>query len=250
MRKLFMTFLFILSITFSYLQTALATDVTTIDNGHWKYTLIESEQTTTVDTVIIYFHGSGNTGYRLRDLNNLMGEKAADGPTKYATTITEDWLPAGTVMVCPQAHDDSDFHSNTDEVLDLIELQQVTYPEAKIVLAGHSNGAIMIFNLAYNYGYDIADGWVFISGRSNTGNELDSSMENAMVVVGTGEASRRIGLNTRNDFDNLFYTELGTRECAWREEDTNNAYVVGDWTHGQTPRIFLEDFFWEWIKDV
>ena len=71
-----------------------------------------------------------------------------------------------------------------------------------------------------------------------------------MVVVGTGEASRRIGLNTRNDFDNLFYTELGTKECAWREEDTNNAYVVGDWTHGQTPRIFLEDFFWEWIKDV
>ena len=232
------------------MQSAFATDVTCIDNGHWKYTLIENEQTTSVDTVIIYFHGSGNTGSTVKTLTKLMGKKAADGPTKYATTVTEDWLPPGTVIVCPQAHSDNDFHANTDEVLDLIELQQTNYPEAKIVLAGHSNGAIMIFNLACTYGSDIADGWVFISGKSNTGKRLDSSMTNVMVASGTGEKKSKIGLARRGDFDNLFYTELGTKVTAWREEDTNNAYVVGSWSHGQTPRIFLEDFFWEWIKDV
>lgn len=244
-------FILIALCLFSFgIQVAFATDVTRIDGGHWKHTRLENELTEEVDTVIIYFHGSGNTGNTLGDLSVLMGKKAADGPTKYATTITYDWLPKGVVIVCPQAHNDKDFHESVDEIFCLIEEYNEKYPDAKLVLAGHSNGAMMIFNLAYQYGTDIADGWVFISGKSSKGYALPSDSTNIMVASGTGEINSKIGLARRSDFENLFYSPLGTSETAWREEDTNNAYIVGDWTHGQTPRVFLEDFFWEWIKDV
>ena len=243
--------IFICLFSFS-IQSAFATDVTCVDGGHWKYTKLENELTEKVDTVIIYFHGSGNTGNTLHNLKSLMGEKAADGPTKYATTISYEWLPVGTIILCPQAHNDKDFHNSEDEVFCLIREYSQKYPDAKIILAGHSNGAMMIFNLAYEYGTDIVDGWVFISGKSSRGYELPSDSTNIMVVSGTGEINAKIGLARREDFENLFYSPLlsETEETAWREEDTNNAYIVGDWTHGQTPRVFLEDFFWEWIKDV
>ncbi len=250
MRKVIFILTFSMLILFGTCKTGFMADVTCIDNGHWKCTVIENEQTTIVDRVIIYFHGSGNTGRNLRDLNNLMGKKAADGPTKYATTVQSDWITPGTVIVCPQAHNDKDFHENEDEVFHLINQQLSRYPNAKIILAGHSNGAIMLFKLAYKYGGDIVDGWAFISGKSPNGTTLNSTMTNVLVASGTGERYSKIGLARRADFDNLFYTKLGIEVTAWREEDTNNAYVVGDWTHGQTPRIFLERFFWEWIADI
>ena len=249
MRKRILILFILLCTTCLSVSTAFATDVTLIDGGHWKWVVIETEQTQVVDTVIIYFHGSGNTGSTLNSLKTLMGQSAADGPVKYATTIENEWLPAGVVIVCPQAHDDNDFHRNTNAVFELIEEQAIAYPGAKIILAGHSNGAMMLFNLAYNYP-DIVDGWVFISGKSTNGDHLDSDMTNVMVASGIGELHAKIGLARRSDFDNLFYSELETNISAWREEDSNNAYVVGDWTHGQTPRIFLEDFFWDWIKDI
>lgn len=239
-----------LVITILVVGNAFALDVTLVDNGHWNYAKISSELTETVKTVILYFHGSGNTGNSLNSLRNLMGKKAADNPVKYATVfIEEEWLVPGTVIICPQAHNDNDFHENQDEIFWMIEQQEKLYPKANIILAGHSNGAMAIYRLALTHP-DIADGWVFISGKSINNKQLDSDMCNVFVASGTGEINSRIGLAKRQDFANLFFSELGTNITAWKEEDSHNAYFVGDWTHGQTPRLFLEDFFWEWIVEI
>lgn len=244
--------LILLSLVLSFsIQSIAFADAIRIHNKPWNYILIENKETVEVDTIIFYFLGSGNNGTSLGDLSILMGEKAPDGPAKYATTTHKtNWPPVGTIIVCPQDRDDRDFYKNIDSVLSLMEEYTRRYPKAKVILTGHSNGAIMLFTFATTYGTDMADGWVFISGRSPKGDQLPSYMRNVMVVVGTKEDVRRVGINTRNDFKNLYNVELGTEVTKWREEYSNNAYVVGDWTHGQTPRIFLEDFFWDWIKDV
>ncbi len=250
MRKVFLSIILSLSILFGTTKVAFMTDVTMVNTGHWRCTVLETEQTDVVDTVIIYFHGIGNTGRGFSGLRTLMGKHANDGPTKYATTLTDDWIAPGTVIICPQARDNADFQDHKDEILKLVDQQYEKYPGAKVILAGHSNGAVILFNVACIYGHDVVDGWVFISGESRTSKKLDPSMSNTMVAVGAREQYAKIGLPSRHDFDDLFYTELGDKETAWREEDTNNAYVVGDWSHGETPRLFLEEFFWEWLKDI
>ena len=250
MRKVSKIFVATLLLIFLMTINALAIDVTMVDNGHWNYAKITSELTEKVKIVILYFHGSGNTGSRLNDLKVLMGKQAADNPVKYATVLTdEEWLPPGVVIVCPQAHNDKDFHENQDEILWLIEQQEALYPDAKIVLAGHSNGAMAMYRLAQNYP-DIADAWIFISGKSINSQKLSSDMCNVFVASGIGEINSKIGLAKRMDFANLFYSKLTTEISAWKEEDSHNAYMVGEWSHGQTPRVFLESFFWEWIAEL
>lgn len=251
MRRKVTTFLILVLLLSFVTQSIAYADVNRIRDKPWNYILIENDETVEVDTLVFYFLGSGNSGNSIGDLTILMGDRAPDGPAKYATTThTDNWPPVGTVIVCPQDRNDRDFHSNIDQVFPLMYEYTAKYPVAKVILVGHSNGANMLFTLACEYGTDIADGWVFISGRSPKGEQLPSYMQNVMVVVGTGEDVRRIGLNTRNDFKNLYHVELGTEVTKWREEDSNNAYVVGDWTHGQTPRVFLEDFFWIWMNDI
>lgn len=213
----------------------------------WCHTMIFPEEEIVVPTtIIIYLPGAGHTGSDKDDLERFA---QANHPVKYSR---EDSIPMpdDCVIICFQAHGENDFRNKSDELSEVINALSGSCPEAKIILAGHSNGALATYQMAAKGNPDI-DGYVFISGMKSENTEKLSMIPNCLVVYGYESM-----LSCRTDFSNLFYnTDITDKKyhgaSSYVEEVTNNAYFVSTkWDHGSAPQVFQEDFFWEWVSNV
>lgn len=213
----------------------------------WCQTMIYPEEEIVVPTtVIIYIPGAGHTGSSKEDLERFA---LADHPLRYSRNGDLE-MPDDCIFICFQSQTEGEFKSKSDELCEVIHALAETLPDAKIILAGHSNGALATYKIAASNNPDI-DGYVFISGLKNPEDNKLPLLRNCMVVYGHESLS-----SSRKDFSNLFYnTDITDRKyqtsISYVEETTNNAYILNaKWTHGSAPQIFLEDFFWEWVSNV
>ena len=213
----------------------------------WCHTIIFPEEEIVVpSTIIIYLHGAGHAGY---DKDALERFARANHPVRYSR---EDNIPMpdDCIIICFQENGNNTFWSKSDKLCEVISALSENCPEAKIILAGHSNGALTTYKIAAEGNNDI-DGYVFISGLRAEKSEKLSLIPNCLVVYGYESM-----LSCRRDFSNLFYNTDITdtqyhQEISYVEEITNNAYFVSrEWTHGTAPEIFQKDFFWEWVTNV
>ena len=230
--------------------TPLSVEATTdlpLDGEPWCQTMIFPEEDLVhPNTIIIYLHGAGETGQNLDDLERFA---RANHPLKYSREgILE--MPDDCIIICLQAKTEGAFSKKSDKLCEMIHLLSVDQPDTKIILVGHSSGAMATYEIAAAGNPDI-DGYVFISGMRTDKTEKLSLIPNCLVVFGYEEM-----LGCRTDFSNLFYnTDIGDNkyreEISYTEEITNNAYFVSKkWDHGSAPQVFLEDFFWEWVSNV
>ena len=226
--------------------TAFATTDIPFDGKPWCHTMIfPEEEIVHPTTIIIYLHGDGNNGSRKEDLELLT---KVDHPLKYAREDTLE-IPDDCVIVCFQSHSNGEFRNKYDELCEVIHALAESCPEAKIILAGHSHGAMAAYKIAATGNTDI-DGYVFISGIRPKESKTLTLIPNCLVVYGNEEWRA-----SRSDFSDLFYqTDITDSKYAqvssYSEETTNNAYFLGPWSHGGSPQIFQEDFFWEWVSNV
>ena len=213
----------------------------------WCYTVILPEEDIVVpNTIIIYLPGAGHTGSNQDSLERFA---RANHPVKYSR---EDLLPMpdDCVIFCLQAYGENDFRTKQDQLCEVIQTVSSSFPEANILLAGHSNGAMATYEIAASNNPDI-DGYIFISGMRTKESKKLSLIPNCLVVYGYESM-----VAYRTDFSELFYdTDISDKkysgEISYVEELTNNAYFVNrEWTHGTAPEIFQEDFFWEWINNI
>lgn len=226
--------------------TASATTDLPFHGKPWCHTMIfAEEEIVNPTTIVIYLHGDGNNGNTKEDLDRLAN---VDHPLKYARENTLN-LPDDCVMVCFQSKSNGQFRNKSDELCEVIHALSETCPDAKIILAGHSHGAMAAYKIAAAGNTDI-DGYVFISGMQPGESEKLPFIPNCLVVFGSENLRA-----SRSDFSALFReTDITddkyANESSYVEESTNNAYFLGPWTHGSAPQIFLEDFFWEWVSNV
>ena len=226
-------------------QSASATGDFGFSNDKWNFSFIYPEETIyTPNVVIIYLHGDNTTG---RSINSLESMAKIEHPLRYAREETL-CLPDDTIMICPQAHVNGEFRTKQADLEEFIHEIRCMYPDAILILSGASHGSLATYKIAASKNEDV-DGYVFIAGvRPGESKEL-TLIPNCMVVYGN-----EVWLSRRGDYSALF-TETDITDSEYRnetyylEEDTNNAYVRGPWHHGNTPLIFLEDFFWEWINN-
>lgn len=225
---------------------AMAVSDVSVDSEPWDYLYIyPNDEVVTPNIVIIYLHGSNNSGYSVESLQNLA---RVDHPLKYAREGTLP-LPDDTIFICPQSRADGEFGNKRDKLSDFIHEIAQMFPDALIVLAGHSSGCIAVTHMA-NIDHPDVDGYVFIGGIKTANCKLLTDYTNCLVTYGNES-----WLSKRSDFAELFDSidltdkEFG-KNCSFLEEDRNNAYLVGPWTHGAAPKIFLEDLFWEWLNNI
>ncbi len=213
----------------------------------WCYTVILPEEDIVVpNTIIIYLPGAGHTGLNQDSLENFA---RANHPVRYSR---EDLIPMpdDCAIVCLQPYGESDFRTKQDQLCEIFQTLSTSFPEAKILLAGHSNGAMATYEIAASNNPDI-DGYIFISGMRTKESEKLSLIPNCLVVYGYESMVAH-----RTDFSDLFYdTDISDKkysgEISYVEEVTNNAYFVNrEWNHGTAPEIFQEDFFWEWVNNI
>lgn len=212
----------------------------------WNYAMIYPEDTTVnPNVIIIYLHGDGNNGQKLEDLVILAN---IHHPLRYHR---EDNLPQpdDTIFICPQTRSDSEFSAKIDDLKAMISAISEASPDAKIILAGHESGATTAYQIASEGNKNI-DGYVFISSNKPKRAEDLEFIANTLVVYGAEDTN-----NHRAIFKNLFWEhdiadKIYAAECSLIEELSNNAYFVGPWNPYNAPRIFLEDFFWEWLNNL
>lgn len=211
-------------------------------NQAWIY---PEDEIVTPNIVIIYLHGNGNNGSS--NIKDLWVMANVNHPLKYAKedtlVITDDVL-----IICPQSRGNGQFRSRRQDLSNMIKEIRDEFPEALLILAGHSNGAIATFIVATAENPCI-DGYVFISGdRSGESAKLPFT-KNCFVAYGINDNVRN-----RSVFSNLFEIKISdnkyAQKCQVTDAITKNAYMVGNWSHGQAPLVFLEDFFWEWVYKV
>ena len=213
----------------------------------WCQTIIyPEEEIVAPTTIIIYLPGAGHTGSTKKELERFA---RANHPLKYSREGNLE-MPDDCIMICFQSQAEGEFKKKSSELAEVIHAISESCPNAKIILAGHSNGCLATYKIAASKNPDV-DGYVFISGLMNAEDGQLPLMPNCMVVYGSEDLLAR-----RTDFSNLFYnTDISDkkyREDTYYVEDvTNNAYILNtDWTHGTAPEVFLEDFFWEWVSNV
>lgn len=217
-----------------------------LDCGLWDYMMIYGEEIPSdPDTVIIYLHGDNTRGTTKDDLEKLA---TIEHPLKYARD-DELSIPDNVLFICPQAEFDGQFRTQPDNLAGFILAMRIFYPEATIILAGASHGSLAAYNMAASLNEDV-DAYVFISGIRPGESEKISALRNCMVVFGD-----EVWLSKRGDYSNLFYQDDITdskfaKESLHYEEQTNNLYIRGPWNHGNTPSVFKEDFFWEWVSNI
>ena len=212
----------------------------------WNYTMIYGEEELSrPDVIIIYLHGDNSTGTEKEHLERLA---TIEHPLKYARA-DELPLPDNVLFVCPQAKYDGQFRTEQLNLEGFILFISMLYPDAKVILAGASHGCLAAYNVAAAKNEDI-DAYVFISGIRPTESKKLPLLRNCMVVFGD-----EVWLSKRGDYSNLFNKinitdSLYARESLHWEEETNNLYVRGRWHHGNSPLVFTEDFFWEWVNNI
>ncbi len=239
-------FCLIICIIPTFTLVAFAAGDYSIEGSRWYQSWIYAEEEMSVpNVVIIYLHGHGNSGTRLEHLERFT---RVDHPLKYSREETLP-LPDDTIMICPQSYANGEFTYRQKEISEVVHTVKTMYPDAIIVLAGHSSGAYATSVMAIN-GNDEIDGYVFISGV-NPGSIADfNDTKNCMIVFGNES-----WLHQRGNFSALFdETNIANSQysqvCSYLEEGRNNAYVRGPWGHGDAPKVFLEDIFWEWINNI
>lgn len=212
----------------------------------WNYTMIYGEEELSrPDVVIIYLHGDNSTGSTKQHLEQL---SKIEHPLKYSRA-DELPLPDNILFICPQAKYDGQFRTEQQNLEGFILFVSLLYPDAKIILAGASHGCLAAYKVACTANEDV-DGYVFISGIQPPESTKLSLIRNCMVVFGN-----ETWLSKRGDYSNLFYQvditdSTYAKESIHWEELTNNFYIRGPWHHGNTPLIFTEDFFWEWVSNI
>lgn len=217
-----------------------------IEGEHWNQLWICPEETLSEpNVIIIYLHGDNLTGRNLDALENMAYH---DHPLKYARNDTLI-LPDDAIFICPEAQYDGQFRTEKEHLEEFIEEIDTIYPDAKIILSGASHGCLATYKIAASLNKYV-DGYVFISGvRPGESDEI-STLRNCLVVF-----ADEPWLSKRNNYSILFQdadiTESRfTKEITYWETDTNNAYVRGPWNHSNSPLIFTEDFFWEWVTSI
>ena len=232
--------------TFTPITVAATTDLP-LDGEPWCQSMIFPEEDLVhPNTIIIYLHGAGHTGQTTDDLERFA---RANHPLKYSREGSLE-MPDDCIIICFQAKAEYSFSKKADELCEVIGALSESRPEAKIILAGHSSGAMATYEIA-TLGNPNIDGYVFISGMQTDQTEKLSLIPNCLVVYGYESM-----ISYRRDFSNLFYnTDITDKkfsnEISYVEEVTNNAYFVNkNWDHGSAPQVFLEDFFWEWVSNV
>ena len=195
--------------------------------------------------VVIYLHGSSNYG---KSMGDLVAFDRCEHPVKYARE-GKLYLPDNVVFVCPQAKVERDFRDRQSEkLLAYIEEIRAEFLGAKLILAGHSLGAISIYKFVSN-GYDPVDGYVFISGHQSSEPYKLPFITNAFVAFGAAESS----IDRRGDFSAL-YEEHAISSRTYRqesyllEEESHNAYMAVPGGHAWAVRVILQEFFWEWLN--
>lgn len=227
------------------LPTQAANDLP-IKSEPWNYSMIYSEDIPPdPEIIIIYLHGDNTTG---TDKDHLERMASIEHPLKYARD-DEIPLPDNVMFICPQAEFDGQFRTEQDNLGGFILFVRLMYPEATIILAGASHGSLAAYNVATSFNEDV-DGYVFISGIRPGESEKISTLRNCMVVFGD-----EVWLSKRGDYSNLFLEvditdSMYARESLHWEEKTNNLYIRGRWHHGNSPLVFTEDFFWEWVTNI
>lgn len=217
-----------------------------LDCDLWNYTMIFGEDVPPKpDIIIIYLHGDNSRGTTTEHLERLA---TIEHPLKYAR---EDLLPLpdNVLLICPQAEFDGQFRTEQENLEGFILFVSLMYPDAKIILGGASHGSLAAYKIAAFQNEDV-DGYIFVSGIRPPESEKLPTLKNCMVVFGD-----EWWLSKRGDYSNLFYQEDITdgkfeKESLIWEEETNNLYIRGPWTHHNSPSVFMEDFFWEWVSNV
>lgn len=244
-----LTYLLILCLflsTFTPLKVEATTELS-VAGEPWCQTMIFPEEDFVhPNTVIIYIHGAGETGRTVEDLERFA---RANHPLKYSREGTLE-MPDDCMLICLQAKNEGEFSKKSNELCDMIHALSESQPDTKIILVGHSSGAMATYEIASTGNSDI-DGYVFISGMQTDKCQKLPLIPNCLVVFGYEEM-----VAYRTDFSNLFYgIDISDKkyrdEISYVEEITNNAYFVSKkWNHGSAPQVFLEDFFWEWVNNV
>ena len=217
-----------------------------LDCDLWNYSMIYAEDIPYhPDVIIIYLHGDNSTGQEKEHLDRLA---TIEHPLKYSRE-DELPLPDNVMFICPQANFDGQFRTEQQNLEGFILFVSLMYPDAAIILAGASHGCLAAYNVAAARN-EYVDGYVFISGiRPGESEKLELS-RNCMVVFGD-----EVWLSKRGDYSNLFYqvditdSKFAYESLHW-EEATNNLYVRGKWHHSNSPLVFTEDFFWEWLNNI
>jgi peptidoglycan hydrolase-like protein with peptidoglycan-binding domain len=89
-----------------------------VDSEPWDYLYIyPNDEVVTPNIVIIYLHGSNNSGYSVESLQNLA---RVDHPLKYAREGTLP-LPDDTIFICPQSRADGEFGNQTEVALKAVQ---------------------------------------------------------------------------------------------------------------------------------
>ena len=245
-KRCFSLFICLILLTNVLVQPAFALGDLGFESENWKYSLIYPEEAVaTPNVVIIYMHGDNTTGNSIEDLEDMT---EIEHPLRYARegTLT---LPDDTIMICPQAHYNGEFRNKPEELEDFIHEIKCMFPDAKLILSGASHGSLATYKIAAR-GNSEVDGYVFIAGVRPGESKKLSLIPNCMVAFGNEP-----WLADRGDYSELF-TETNITDSEYRnetyylEETTNNGYIRGPWHHGNTPLIFLEDFFWEWVNNI
>lgn len=217
-----------------------------LDCDLWDYMMIYGEDVPPApDVIIIYLHGDNVRGKTQEDLERFA---TIEHPLKYARA-DEIPLPDNVMFICPQAEFDGQFRTQPENLGGFILFVRLMYPDATLILAGASHGSLAAYNMASSFNEDV-DAYVFVSGIRPGEAEKLSTIRNCMVVFGD-----EYWLSKRGDYSNLFLKADITdskfaRESIHWEEETNNLYIRGPWTHHNTPLVFTEDFFWEWVSNI
>lgn len=241
--RCFLCFSLVVSLLLSSTTKAAAIMIVEKQENPWNQAWIYPEdEIVTPNIVIIYLHGDGNNGSSR--LSDIWVMAKVNHPLKYAkedTLVVTDEV----LIICPQSRGNAQFRNQQDDLANMIAEIREMYPDALLLLAGHSNGAIAAYKVAIDEN-PCVDGYVFISGNKPAESPKLQFTKNCFVAYGENDSVHR-----RSDFSNLFDIDISNskyaKKCQITDGITQNAYMVGNWSHGQAPLVFLEDFFWEWV---
>lgn len=223
--------------------SAYGTDIQ-VPGNPWNHTMLYAEdEPINPNLIIIYLAGNGASGQKIEDLD-VFAEM--EHPVKYHREGLLE-LPDDAVFICPQEYMDGEFYFYNDIFEEMIHAIASSAPDARIILAGHAEGADTVYAIA-SRGNEYIDGYVFLSTSDFDKDDLPN-MKNVFIAYGKDKSE-----NYRSIFRKLFKTNIlrwkYARESTITEEKTNNAYIVGDWTAESTPLVLTEDFFWEWVFNI